>query len=142
MLLVVHPIALVLSSISVGILSEPMGLVVFPLAVVDVAIGMYQATASIGLIVLPVALVNATVAPDLVSSPMPEAGLHVPLALVLCTVRQDHHGSLLLLNAWLVILVIIAAIDEFWQILPDGLDSGSLFFQLLWIHLDMNGATH
>jgi hypothetical protein len=126
MLLVVDPVTLVLGSVGVRILSEAMRLVVLPLAIIDITVCVNKPSTSVSLIMLPISLVYASIAPNLISSAMSEASFHIPLALVLGAVRQDHHLSLLFMDAWLVVLVVISSVLELRQVFPNCLNAGTL----------------
>lgn len=140
-LLVVDPVALVLGAIGVRVLAEAVRLVVDPMSIVNVAVGVDQSSATVSLVSLPVALVDASVRPNLIAFAVLLVRLHVPFALISCTIGQRHHGSVFLDHVRLILLVLRQAVLEFGQAIADVHDSGALLLQLLGVHLNMHRVT-
>lgn len=84
MLLIVEPLAVVLSTIHVDIYTPPISFVFFPEPVEDVPVSMPKLASPMGLVILPSALVLCAIRPDLYSVTV--TVVFLPLALVDCTV--------------------------------------------------------
>jgi hypothetical protein len=125
-----------------GVLSVAVSFVVFPLAVVDIAVSVDKSSSAIGLVISPVPFVDATIAPYLVASSVSEIGGHIPLSLVLGSIRQYHHLAVLLPHSWLVLLIPPLAVHKLRKFFSDLNDSGLLFLQLLGIHFNMDCSSH
>lgn len=66
----------------------------------------------------------------------------VPLSLILSSVLEDEHWSLLLEYLRLVVLILVETVLKFRELLSDLLDSSSLSFQFLGIHFDVYRPSH
>ena len=148
MLLVVDPVAFILGSIGVSVLSEPMSLVIAPGTVVDVSVGVDEPAAAVSLVSFKVAFVNASVGPDLIAFAVSLVIGHIPLALVTSTVVQSHHRPMLFLHTRFVKGVQKVhrpfqyvfsgdTVLERRQSIPDVLHSGTLLLRFLGVHLDV-----
>ena len=89
-LLILEPVAFVVSAICVVVLAIAMGFIIFPFAVVHVTIGMDEPSTTVGLVSSPVAFIERAIDPDLGASAILAAHL-VPLTLVLSPVVELHH---------------------------------------------------
>jgi len=66
---------------------------------------------------------------------MTHVGVDIPLAFVLGVVSEHLSVLLDLLNAWLILLVFIETVFEWWQLLSNLLNFKSLFFEFYWINV-------
>jgi hypothetical protein len=87
MLLIVEPLAVVLSTIHVDINTPPISFVFFPEPVKHVPVSMPKLASPMGLVILPSTLVLSAIRPDLNSITVPVVFL--PLTLVDCTIIKN-----------------------------------------------------
>ena len=135
-LLILLPISLVPSSVTVNIYSIAVRLVIQPLAVVDIAVSVDEPSSTVGLVFLPVPLIDAAVAPNLISFSISVVCDHIPLSLVSFTIWERYLLSGLALGGGAVRAVTRPIIFEAWKSRPDVLDALSLGLQLLGIEVE------
>ena len=115
MLFVIDPLALVLGSIGMCVLSKAVSLVVLPITVVDVTISVDQSSSAIGHVPLPVSFVDRAIRPNLNSSTMSLIGVNVPLPSVLSTIGQGLGIAVLQPDSVVdVLLLLVKSVLEWW----------------------------
>ena len=80
---------------------------------------MNESASSIRLVILPVALVNGAISPNLKPTTMPGVIGLIPLPIEDTAIRELDLGTLLLLDAWFDVLVLVLAVLEGRQLLLD-----------------------
>ena len=107
---VIFPVALVGSSIAVGVLSVSMSFISLPLSFVLVTVHMPKDSLAVCFVVLPVPLVLGSIWPDLYAISMSDVAF--PLTLVPSTVLEDELSALLTVFKviWFALLTLVIPI--------------------------------
>jgi len=118
MLLVIFPLAIVLSTIGVSVNTFPVGFIVFPLTFVYVTVCMVKYSIAIGFVVAPTSFVARTIRPFLLASAVSLSA--EPLSSVNCSTGQSDRtwdGSIPVSRTIFVIqlCVVIVIIETAWH---------------------------